>query len=190
MHLIEPYYRWLEIYSSEKDERSPFFGLEYSEFEFTDTIYGYCIHPQWDNIGSETLYLKVVYANYSLGSIIIELMGEWNDALHNDIMHLKRNVIDYYLLQGFQKFILIGENIFNFHGSDDDYYDEWLEEVEDGWIVSIGFQEHVVEEMSNFGIDAYFNYGGELAFDDWRSFHPLKLIQKVDEVMKRRINLL
>ena len=73
-------------------------------------------------------------------------------------MHLKRNLLDYYLLQGFQQFILIGENIFNFHGSEDDYYEEWFDETEDGWIVSLGFQEHVIEEMGRFGIDSYFNY--------------------------------
>lgn len=190
MHLIEPYYRWQETYTAEKDELSPFFEVEHSEFEFTDTIYGYCIHPQWDNIGSETLYVKVLYANYENGSIIIEFIGEWNDTLHNDIMYLKRNLLDFYLYQGFQKFVLIGENVFNFHGNEDDYYDEWLEEVEDGWIVSIGFQDHVIDEMTNFGIDAYFNYGGELDVDNWRAFHPLKLIKKVDEIMRNRIELL
>jgi hypothetical protein len=189
MHLIEPYYRWLEIYSSETDEQSPFFNVEHSAFEFTDTIYGYCIHPQWDDIDSETLYLKVIYANYESGTLIIELIGEWNDALHNDIMHFKRNLLDYYLLQGFQQFVIIGENVFNFHGSEDDYYDEWFDQVEDGWIVTLGFQEHVIEEMTCFGIDSFFNYGGELEIDDWRSLHPLKLIKKIDEIMKRRIDL-
>jgi len=190
MHLIEPYYRWLEIYSSETDEQSPFFEVEHSEFDFTDTVYGYCIHPQWDNVGSETLYVKVIYANYQTGSIIIELIGEWNDALHNDVMHLKRNLIDYYLLQGFQQFVVVGENVFNFHGSGDDYYDEWLDEVEDGWIVSLGFQNHVIDEMAQYGVDACFNYGGQLAIENWRSFHPMKLIQNLDTIMKQRIGLL
>ena len=190
MHLIEPYYPWLEVYDSEKDDRSPFFDVVHSEFEFTDTVYSYCIHPQWENIGSETLYLKILYADYSSGALIIEFIGEWNDALHNDVMYLKRNLIDYYLLQGFRQFVLIGENVFNFHGSEDEYYDEWLEEIEDGWIVSIGFQDHVIDEMSKFGIDACFNYGGDLTFDDWRSFHPLKLISKINHIMTRRLGLI
>jgi len=189
MHLVEPYYRWQEVYSSEIDEHSPYFEVEHSEFEFTDTIYGYCIHPQWDSIDSETLYLKVLYANYTTGSIIIEFIGEWNDTLHNDVMLLKRNLLDYYLLQGFQKFVLIGENVFNFHGSEDDYYEEWFDECEDGWLVAIGFQDHVLQEMSDFGIDYYFNYRGELELDNWRSFYPNKLIEKIDEVMSRRIDL-
>jgi hypothetical protein len=43
--------------------------------------------------------------------------------------------------------------------------------------------------MTCFGIDTFFNYGGELEIDDWRSLHPLKLIKKIDEIMKRRIDL-
>ena len=53
MHNIEPYYNWRHIYISEEDERSPFFGREYSEFEFTQAIYNYLIHPQWDEFGFE-----------------------------------------------------------------------------------------------------------------------------------------
>jgi hypothetical protein len=52
MHMIEPYYNWGGFYIASEDIQSPFYGREYSEFEFTDTIYNYCIHPQWDNIGS------------------------------------------------------------------------------------------------------------------------------------------
>ena len=135
MHEIEPFYNWRHVYQSDKDEKSPFFGKVHSEFEFTNTVYGYCIHPQWDYIGSETLYIKVLYADYVNGSIIIEMIGEWNDTLHNDVMHLKRNLIDYYLLQGFQYFVLIGENVLNFHGSGDEYLEEWFDEIEDGWIL-------------------------------------------------------
>ena len=64
MHNIEPYYNWRHIYVSEEDERSPFFGREYSEFEFTLAIYNYLIHPQWDEFGSKTLYMKVLLADY------------------------------------------------------------------------------------------------------------------------------
>jgi len=44
-------------------------------------------------------------------------------------MHLKRNVIDVLVGERINKFILIGENVLNFHGSDDSYYEEWFEDA-------------------------------------------------------------
>ena len=107
MQDIEPYYRWRDLYTAEEDELSPFYGREYSEFEYSNTIYNYFIHPQWDDFGSNTLYLKVLFAEYNTGFAIIELIGEWNDAINNDIMILKRDVIDDLIGKGIQKFILI-----------------------------------------------------------------------------------
>ena len=76
MHDIEPFYNWRHIYTSEEDERSPFYGRSYSEFEFSLTIYNYYIHPQWDEFGSRTLYLKVIMADYEKHYAVIELIGE------------------------------------------------------------------------------------------------------------------
>src|SRR5678810_1387575 len=81
MHDIEPYYNWRHIYVSEEDQRSPFYGREYSEFVFSQTVYNYYIHPQWDEFGSSTLYIKVLMADYTSGYAIIEMIGEWNDCL-------------------------------------------------------------------------------------------------------------
>ena len=129
MQDIEPFYNWSGYYSAAQDERSPFYGTEYSEFEYTNTVYNYYIHPQWDQFGSNTLYLKILFAEYERGFAIIELIGEWNDALYNDIMFLKRDVIESMLGEGINKFILIGENVLNFHGSDDCYYEEWFPSI-------------------------------------------------------------
>ena len=60
MHAIEPYFNWRDFYISSEDSRSPFFGREYSEFHFVDQVYNYVIHPQWDNFGSSTLFLKIL----------------------------------------------------------------------------------------------------------------------------------
>ncbi|MCB0779364.1 MAG: hypothetical protein KDC03_07510, partial [Flavobacteriales bacterium] len=132
----EPFWNWRHRYTAEEDELSPFFGREYSEFYFTNAVYDHAIHPQWDAFGSSTLYLKILYADYDDGFAIIELIGEWNDLLHNDIMFLKRDIMEHLMLQGVSRFILIGENVLNFHTSDQSYYEEWWEEVEDagGWI--------------------------------------------------------
>jgi hypothetical protein len=188
MHEIEPFYGWEKFYLAEKDPHSPFYGIQYNTQEYENTIYGYYIHPYWDNIGSETLYMKVLYADYHDGYAIFELMGEWNDTLHNDVMYLKRNVIDAFIGAGINKFILLGENVLNFHGGDDDYYQEWFEEVEDGWIAALNFREHVLQELARYHLDYYINYGGNLDIANWRTYTPAQLFNTVDKIVMRRLN--
>jgi len=187
MHSIEPFYHWQHLYKSEEDKISPFFGREHSEVYFTNTIYGHYIHPQWDEFGSETLYLKVLNADYNEGYVIIELLGEWNDCINNDIMFLKRDVVDEFTAAGISKFIFIGENVLNFHASDEEYYEEWFQDVEDGWIAFINFREHVLAEFSKFRIDYYVNYGGELDHLDWRKSTSAMLFSSVENILRRRL---
>ena len=187
MHTIEPFYNWIEAYSASEDPRSPLYGAENNLLEFTNTIYGYYIHPQWDDIESETLFLKILFVDYDSGFCIIEFIGEWNDTLHNDIMQLKRNIIDPMVQEGIQKFILIGENVFNFHGSDDCYYEEWFEDVEDGWIVAINFQDFVLDEMKKFNLDYYINFGGNLEEIHWRTLEPRRLYQLISSLIHKRL---
>ncbi|MFT7234149.1 MAG: hypothetical protein ACI8TA_003379 [Cyclobacteriaceae bacterium] len=187
MHQIEPYYNWLKYYDSAEDEDSPFHGKEYNYDQYSENIYGYYIDPGWDFFGSETLYMKILYCNYEESYVIIELLGEWNDALNNDIMNFKRNIIEHFLMNGINKFILIGENILNFHGSDDSYYEEWFEEVEDGWIVALNFRDFVEEEMAVYQIDQYINFGGHLQMMAWRALTPMAVYGVVNALMSRRL---
>lgn len=90
MQDLEPFYLWRELYIAAEDELSPLHGNVYSELEYSNTIYNFYIHPQWDVFGSATLYLKILFADYEKQYAIIEFIGEWNDALYNDIMFLKR----------------------------------------------------------------------------------------------------
>ena len=83
MHFIEPYFRWRGEYIASEDARSPFYGRVYSEFEFQHRVYNYLIHPQWDDFGSTTLYMKILYVDYEAGTCVIEFIGEWNDAIEN-----------------------------------------------------------------------------------------------------------
>jgi len=190
MHTIEPHYSWRVYYIAENDQNSPFFAREYSEFYFTHAIYDHYIHPQWDHFGSETLFIKIIYAHYEKGFAIIEMMGEWNDCLFNDIMYLKRNVLELMIERGINKFILIGENLFNFHSLEDSYYQEWLEEIEDGWIAAMNFREHVKQEFFNEQLDEYIFFGGLLdAFDNWRNFTPLRLYTIIKEEISHRLPL-
>jgi hypothetical protein len=82
---------------------------------------------------------------------------------------------------------LIGENVLNFHGSDDCYYEEWFEDVEDGWIVALNFREFVLEEMSKYNLDWYVNYGGSLNITSWRTLTPQVLFEQINELIVRRL---
>jgi hypothetical protein len=189
MHSIEPFYNWRHLYIASEDGQSPFYGREYSEFEYTNTIYNYYIHPQWDDIGSETMYIKVLFADYDEGFAIIELIGEWNDAINNDIMLLKRDVIDDMAYLGINKFILIGENILNFHYSDDSYYEEWFDDIgEEGWIAFVNFREHVLKEFKRANIDYYFVSDGELNDFHWRKFSPGQVFGNVAKIIGKRLS--
>jgi len=187
VHDIEPHYSWRNFYIASEDVRSPFYGREYSEFEFTNQIYNYVIHPQWDSMGSPTLFIKILFADYDTGFGVIELIGEWNDLLNNDIMFLKREIVEALIAEGINKFVLIGENVLNFHCSDDCYYEEWFEEVEDGWIVGLNFREHVIYDMRQANLDYFINFGGE--FDDlnWRTYTPPELLLKIDSIVSKRL---
>ena len=187
MHTIEPYYNWRNLYVAEEDEKSPFYEREYSETHYTDQIYDHYIHPQWDNIESPTLFVKLLFADYGTGFCIIELFGEWNDCLHNDIMFLKRDVIEVLQYEGIDKFILIGENVLNFHYSDDCYYEEWFDELEDGWIAMLNIRDHVLQEFQSANIDSYFILGGQLNQVDWRTHTPFELYQKITSQVVKRI---
>lgn len=184
MHELEPYPNWTHIYSAAEDERSPFYGEEPNVFEYSKTVYNYYIHPLWDDFGSRTLYLKVLYADYEQNCAIIEFIGEWNDAVENDIMELKRSVIDPMVQSGIYKFILIVENVLNFHSSDDSYYEEWMEDVseEGGWIVFLEMLPHNQEEFMQAGLNKFaFLY----QYPNWRNHQPLHLYQMIDNKLLR-----
>ena len=187
MHTIEPYFNWRHLYAAEEDEHSPFYEREYSEFEFIHRVYDHLIHPQWDEIGSPTLYIKILFADYDEGFAIIEMMGEWNDCINNDIMFFKREIIENIMMHGINKFILIGENVLNFHASDDCYYEEWFDELEEGWIALFNFRRHVLKEMQSNNLDYYFVSGGDLSMLDWRTDTPLQLYQRVVLIVNKRL---
>ena len=187
MHSIEPFYNWRHLYVAAEDPISPFYGREYSEFEYENKIYNYFIHPQWDEIGSETLYIKILFVDYTESYAVLEFIGEWNDAINNDIMLLKREIIDELQKQGINKYILIGENVLNFHASDDCYYEEWFADIEDGWIAFINFREHVLKEFEAYNIDYYYVSGGELNEFNWRRFSPGQLFGNINKIISKRL---
>lgn len=188
MHEIEPYYRWRDDYIASEDKLSPFFDTQYNEFSFDKQIYNYLIHPQWDFFGSQTLYIKILFVDYETQYAIIEFIGEWNDAISNDIMLLKREILETIIAQGINKFILLGENVLNFHTSDDCYYEEWFQDIEDGWIAGINFRQHVIDEFKINNIDYYINFGGNLDDLNWRQLKPAQLFLLVENQILKRLN--
>ncbi|MCB0529362.1 MAG: hypothetical protein KDC61_16520 [Saprospiraceae bacterium] len=190
MHDIEPYFRWRDLYVASEDAQSPFFGRKYNEFEYTHRLYNFYLHPQWDAFGSATLYSKILYADYDDGFALIELIGEWNDTLHNDIMFLKRNVVDPLYREGVYKFVFFCENVLNFHASsDDDYYAEWAEEVheEGGWIALVNTRQHVMEELSDARLHQYLHFGERYNDINWHPQKPLVVFQILDALVNGRL---
>ncbi len=185
MHDIEPYFKWKNYYDSSRDEQSPYFGKKYDEFYFKNKIYNYLIHPQWDEFGSPTLYLKILFVDYEKQAAIIEFIGEWNDAVTNDIMLLKRKIIDPLIESNIRYFILLCDNVLNFHGSDDCYYEEWLEDMEYGWITTVNTLEHVRDEMFDTGLEQYLNLGDEFQDIYWQKYQPNQLFDLVEDRINR-----
>ena len=186
MQNIEPYFNWRHLYTAEEDRRSPFFDKAYSEFEYTNRVYNYYIHPQWDEFGSNTLYLKILFVDYDQHFAIIELLGEWNDAIENDVMILRRNITDLLYKQGVYKFIIIAENVLNFHSSDDSYYEEWREQIIDerGWIVILNLPEQSKHDFKKARIT---NYLEMFELLQWRTLKPEIIFALIDEEMGKRL---
>ena len=193
MHNIEPHFQWRDTYAAETDARSPFFGRTYNEFECTHQLYNFYIHPQWDEIGSSTLYCKLLYVDYDEQCALIELLGEWNDTLHNDIMLLKRSLVDPLFDAGINKFVFFCEHVLNFHADfDDDYYAEWAEEVTEdgGWITFVNTRSHVAEEMQEARIHRYAHFGAEYNDINWHPQRPLLVFQMITAIVDGRVKRL
>jgi len=186
MHDIEPFYKWREKYVADQDPYSPFYGRVYDEFKFTNKIYNYFVHPQWDEFGSPTLYGKIIYVDYEDKYACIELIGEWNDCITNDIMYLKREVIDPILQHDINKFVFCCDNVLNFHGSDDSYYEEWYDDVKEtqGYICFMNTLDHVKIEMESSRIDHYVKLGYDYNEINWRSLQPKALINFLENKME------
>lgn len=171
---------------AEEDERSPFYGRTYSEFEYSQTVYNFYIHPQWDEFGSRTLYLKILFVDYEQHFAIIELMGEWNDAIENDIMTLRRDITDLMFREGIYKFILVAENVLNFHSSDDSYYEEWHEQLEEdhGWVVMLGMPGQSQYDFKRARLTHYIEL---MELPQWRTMKPEAIFQLIDREMQLRL---
>lgn len=179
MHEIEPFYGWAKFYTSVNDEYSPFYGVDYNEFHFDRQVYQYLAHPQWDTIDSESLLVKVIYADYFTGNAFVELFGVWNDLLENDYRKLVEHCLEPLQMAGIQRFVLIMENVLNIYLEGDDYYEAFQENLEDGWVCLLRSREHVIRELQTHGIAPYFFWSDALDELNWRKLKPEKLMERV-----------
>jgi hypothetical protein len=127
-------------------------------------------------------------ADYTEQYAIIEMIGEWNDAIENDIMELKREVMEKFMGEGIFKFVLIGENVLNFHSGDKDYYEEWFEEVtdENGWIVMVGMPESSQHDFIKAKLNRYIEL---YDLPNWRIYKPFHLFKKIDNELTARLKI-
>lgn len=187
MHNLEPFFLWRNYYRAEGDPKSPFHNKIYNELGYDHHIYDFLIHPQWDSIGSETLFVKILYVNYEDSFCFIELIGEWNDCLNSDIMMLKHEIIDLLIQEGVNQFVLIGSNVLNFHPLDhQDYYQEWQQELEGGFIAALDFQNQVLDEMLLNQLDHFISFVDEPDLMQWKKLNPEQCFQKVKRSVKNK----
>jgi hypothetical protein len=118
---------------------------------------------------------------------VIELIGEWNDAIENDIMMLKREIGDELMKKGISKFIFIAENVLNFHSSDNEYYREWYDEVsdEEGWIIILNMPAATQQDFIKKKLPYYMEL---MELPEWRSYKPYHLFTKIDTELRQRIS--
>lgn len=184
MHQVEPFYGWEKYYLNAQDERSPFFGVEYNQAYYDRQVYQYLAHPQWDEIGSESLLVKIIFADYEHQYAVIEVFGVWNDLLINDFNLLLNACLEPLLSEGISKIILVMENVLNIYLEHDDYYESFQEELSDGWVCILRAREHVIREMEENGISQYFFWSEFLDELNWRKLKPSELLRLIEARME------
>jgi hypothetical protein len=100
---------------------------------------------------------------------------------------LRREITDQLYLRGIRFFILIGENVLNFHSSDDSYYEEWHEQLEDdaGWIALLNLPEQSQHDMKKARITRYVSL---FELPQWRTLKPEHIFQLIALEMERRLD--
>lgn len=186
---LEPFDGWLLLYSHDRDPYSPFHEVEHSLFEYNRHIYTFEAHPLWDTIESESLLVKILYAQYDDGYAILELLGEWNDLHDNDFRLLWENCLHPLVVSGISRFILICENVFHIYPDADDYYQQATEALEDdeGWICLLRARPHVLQEMEAYGIGQYLFYSPHLEALRWRKLKPWEVYTQVRDQLEGRL---
>ena len=97
-------------------------------------------------------------------------------------------MIDQLFSEGITKFILITENVLNFHSGDRDYYEEWFDEVtdENGWIVALNMPEATQYDFRRKKLNYYIEL---MEMPNWRVFKPEHLFAVINNELSKRLNV-
>jgi hypothetical protein len=103
-------------------------------------------------------------------------------------MELKREVIDVFESEGIFKFVLIAENVLNFHSDGKEYYQEWYEEVseENGWVVMVAMPEATQHDFKKAKLNQYIEL---YDLTNWRTYKPFHLFKKIDNELMARLKM-
>ena len=84
------------------------------------------------------------------------------------------------------------DNVLNYHGSDDDYYAEWAEEVQEdgGWIALLNVRLHVEQEMHDSRLHHYLKFGEDYNDLLWRSQKPQVVFSLVEVMVSGKVRRL
>ena len=90
--------------------------------------------------------------------------------------------------EGIIKFILIAENVFNFHSGDKDYYEELYEELseEEGWAVLINFHPAAQHDFLLRKLNRYVEL---MDISAWSTYKPEHFFQFIDQKLSQRLDL-
>jgi hypothetical protein len=97
-------------------------------------------------------------------------------------MLLKRYVLEPFESESIHKFILIAENVLNFHSDGTDYYDELSQELREsgGWVVCLNMPYQSEIEFKQAGNHHFIELYN---IPEWRSYRPFHLLRKVESLI-------
>jgi hypothetical protein len=75
----------------------------------------------------------------------------------------------------------------NFHSSDDSYYEDWKEQLEDdnGWVAILNMPQQSQYDFKKYRITNYINF---YEMYEWRTYKPELIFQQIDNYILRQLS--
>jgi len=95
-------------------------------------------------------------------------------------------VLDKFMEEGIFKFILVAENVLNFHSDGKEYYEELSEDVteKNGWVVCLNMPEQTQYDFNRAHLERFVEL---MELDNWRTYKPYHLFKKIDNELSLRL---
>jgi len=83
---------------------------------------------------------------------------------------------------------LLCDNVLEYHGSDDSYYEEWWDDIkeEGGWITVLNLREHILTEMEQVRLQHFINIGEEFNEVNWRKPTPKLVYNEILSILNSK----